>query len=353
MQTYNGGEAIKPIVIDGLTEGTDYVVTYENNVNAGTATAKITGIGNYAGSEVEKTFTIQPATLPEIGAIAVQTYNGGEAIKPIVINGLTEDKDYKVVYTNNTGVGTATATITGIGNYAGTVIVTFNIAPATEPGPQMVTPQTEAEAKPAGKTAPAEVVVSDGYGHARPYDMYNAASEALQDSIRMYHATTVDEAIDWEAMQPDEILLRLTRILHLRAERIAAFRKAGVQWIVFIMDDAVLVIPVTALADGADYEFILEPDLQQEERYHAAMRVNGMERDELPSDTLAGLAARDGMPVDAMLFLPEGTTDETALETRPLTLSFIDEDDLDQTMTAYVMPVEVRCSFRDGTNSET
>ena len=272
----------------------------------------------------------------------MQTYNGGKEIKPIAIEGLTEDKDYKVVYTNNTGVGTATATITGIGNYAGTVIVTFNIAPATEP-----------EAKPAGKTAPAEVVVSDGYGHARPYDMYNAASEALQGSIRMYHATTVDEAIDWEAMQPDEILLRLTRILHLRAERIAAFRKAGVQWIVFIMDDAVLVIPVTALADGADYEFILEPDLQQEGRYHAAMRVNGTERDELPSDTLAGLAARDGMPVDAMLFSPEGTTDETALETRPLTLSFIDEDGLDQTMTAYVMPVEVRCSFRDGSNSET
>lgn len=46
-----------------LTEGTDYTVTYTNNVNAGTATVTITGIGCYMDS-VERTFTIAKA-VPE------------------------------------------------------------------------------------------------------------------------------------------------------------------------------------------------------------------------------------------------------------------------------------------------
>ncbi len=43
-----------------LTEGTDYTVTYKDNVNAGTATVTITGIGYYMDS-VERTFTISKA----------------------------------------------------------------------------------------------------------------------------------------------------------------------------------------------------------------------------------------------------------------------------------------------------
>lgn len=43
-----------------LTEGTDYTVTYKDNVNAGTATVTITGIGCYTDS-VARTFTIDKA----------------------------------------------------------------------------------------------------------------------------------------------------------------------------------------------------------------------------------------------------------------------------------------------------
>ena len=64
--TYSGKAQTPPIVIrDGdvtLTQGTDYTVSYENNVNAGenTAIARITGRGNYTGA-VQKTFTIRKA----------------------------------------------------------------------------------------------------------------------------------------------------------------------------------------------------------------------------------------------------------------------------------------------------
>jgi hypothetical protein len=60
-QVYTGS-AIEPeiTVSDGektLVKGTDYLVTYADNTNVGTAKAIITGIGNYSGI-IEKTFAI-------------------------------------------------------------------------------------------------------------------------------------------------------------------------------------------------------------------------------------------------------------------------------------------------------
>ena len=46
-----------------LKEGTEYTMTYTNNIKAGTATVSITGIGNYCDS-VSKTFTIEQANNP-------------------------------------------------------------------------------------------------------------------------------------------------------------------------------------------------------------------------------------------------------------------------------------------------
>lgn len=54
---YDGTEKRKTIT-SSLTENVDYVVSYANNVNAGTATLYITGMGNYTGV-ITKTFTIE------------------------------------------------------------------------------------------------------------------------------------------------------------------------------------------------------------------------------------------------------------------------------------------------------
>ena len=71
--TYSGRAATPtPTVRLGtrtLTNGTDYTVAYRNNVNAGTATATITGKGNYVGT-LSRNFSIYKATL-------VATYAGG------------------------------------------------------------------------------------------------------------------------------------------------------------------------------------------------------------------------------------------------------------------------------------
>ena len=67
-QTYTyTGAAIKPAVTvkygkTKLKKGTDYTVSYKNNVDAGTATVKVKGKGKYTGSK-KVTFTIEPAKL--------------------------------------------------------------------------------------------------------------------------------------------------------------------------------------------------------------------------------------------------------------------------------------------------
>ena len=63
--TYTGSAKTPSVTVkDGdytLVEDKDYTVTYSNNTNAGTATATVTGKGNYTGS-VSKNFTINKAS---------------------------------------------------------------------------------------------------------------------------------------------------------------------------------------------------------------------------------------------------------------------------------------------------
>ena len=113
----------------------DYTVTYTNNINAGTATVIITGIGNFEGTTTA-TFTIGKADAGgfDVEAIPDRTYTGG-AITPTVVVSfggivLRINIDYTVTYTNNVNAGTATVTVTGEGNFEGTTTATFIIGKA-------------------------------------------------------------------------------------------------------------------------------------------------------------------------------------------------------------------------------
>ena len=119
-----------------LTADTDYTVSYENNINAGTAKIIITGIGDHFTGSTEKTFTINSAEISgcTFAPIADVTYNT-KAHTPevtVAISGRTleADKDYDVAYTNNINAGTATVTVTGKGNFTGSANTTFTIAKA-------------------------------------------------------------------------------------------------------------------------------------------------------------------------------------------------------------------------------
>lgn len=119
-----------------LTAGNDYTVSYENNINAGTAKIIITGIGDHFTGSTEKTFTINSAEISgcTFAPIADVTYNT-EAHTPeatVAISGRTleADKDYTVSYASNVNAGTATVTVTGKGNFTGSANTTFTIAKA-------------------------------------------------------------------------------------------------------------------------------------------------------------------------------------------------------------------------------
>lgn len=116
-----------------LTAGNDYTVSYENNINAGTAKIIITGIGDHFTGLTEKTFTINSAEISgcTFAPIADVTYNT-KAHTPevtVAISGRTleADKDYTVSYDSNVNAGTATVTVTGKGNFTGTASKTFTI----------------------------------------------------------------------------------------------------------------------------------------------------------------------------------------------------------------------------------
>ena len=132
------GYAIQPTVTlkDGnttLVNGTDYTLTFSNNIGVGIATVVASGKGNYSGS-ISKTFTIGSNSISDCTmTISPTSFDyTGYAIQPTVTikNGstaLVNGTDYTLSYSNNTKVGTATVTAAGKGIYSGTVSKTYTI----------------------------------------------------------------------------------------------------------------------------------------------------------------------------------------------------------------------------------
>lgn len=107
-----------------LKEGSDYNVTYSDNINTGTATAIVTGIGAYSGTK-KVTFTIEPKKIssPTFDGLKPEYTYTGQKVEPefALMDGDTviPSSEYEVSYSDNTEVGTAAVTITDVmgGNY--------------------------------------------------------------------------------------------------------------------------------------------------------------------------------------------------------------------------------------------
>ena len=136
-QTYTGNSisALPVITYNGatLTKDVDYTLSYSNNINVGTATITITGKGNFKGT-TSKTFSISARAMTDtsVANVSSQTYTGNviSPLPTITYNNKTlkKDTDYTLSYSDNINVGTATITITGKGNFAGTTSKTFSIS---------------------------------------------------------------------------------------------------------------------------------------------------------------------------------------------------------------------------------
>ena len=129
-----------------VTSGSELTFTIDTakaNLGKGrhTLTAKFVGSQNMAAqAETVQVYIRQAAIARADVAVAGESFiYTGSPITPAVSvtlkNGtqLMKDRDYTLAYTNHTNAGTATVTVTGIGNYIGTAKKTFVISKAKAP----------------------------------------------------------------------------------------------------------------------------------------------------------------------------------------------------------------------------
>ncbi len=129
---YNGTAQTPAIKASSFQKGTDYTVSYSNNVNVGKATLKVRGCRMVKGS-VTKTFSIVPKTLE---AAEVETddavYNGAVQEPNVQVSGLIKGKDYEVYRSDSDryiNAGTYTIILRGINNYTGDLNTSYVIQP--------------------------------------------------------------------------------------------------------------------------------------------------------------------------------------------------------------------------------
>lgn len=170
----------------GTWAGETPVLSYENNVNVGTATAKMT----VGGATASTTFKINPATITsDMITLSPEnaTYTGGTFFPQVTVtfNGATllEDTDYTLSWDKSgfTNADIYTVTITGMGNFEGTKNAVFSINPA--------------EIKGAVVTLDQNTFVYDGQSH-KP------------TAIVTFNGDTLTEGVDYEVyyLSSDQIM---------------------------------------------------------------------------------------------------------------------------------------------------
>lgn len=132
------------LVVDTeAVEGKDYQLEYSNNIEEGTATVKVVGIGDAKGTVLTYTYHIEKQhgwnrfsvtghkDGDDLGAVE---YTGSEVRYPIsnvtdkTGKVLSEGTDYKLVYSDNTKPGVANVQIIGLNDYDGcTLSFTYTI----------------------------------------------------------------------------------------------------------------------------------------------------------------------------------------------------------------------------------
>ena len=145
-KVYDGEALTAGATIEGLVGGeTATAQTQGSQTEVGSSANTVSGItwdtakkGNYyIAAQNDGTLTVTPKGIAQmtVGSLPDVTYNGeSQQQKPVVKDGdkvLAEGVDYELTYSENTtDAGTVTVTVTGKGNYAGSVDVEYRITPA-------------------------------------------------------------------------------------------------------------------------------------------------------------------------------------------------------------------------------
>lgn len=141
---YTGEQIVPEVTVtwngNSLELGTDYTVSYVENLKPGTAVYTVNFCGNFAGT-VQKSFLIAARDISgeaAVSAISWATYTG-DAILPVPSvtwegGQLTAGVDYVLSYGENLNAGEGSVTVTFCGCFAGRLQRTFRIARAAAVG---------------------------------------------------------------------------------------------------------------------------------------------------------------------------------------------------------------------------
>ena len=137
---YTGEELRPAVAVMHGTQSLDpsyYEVSYENNVDAGTAYVTVTGQNGVTGS-ISGQFRIYPAALVKLGckvspAELYQPSDGSPKTTAVTVKAgdktLEEGRDYTLIFHNNILPGRAYVRVVGVGNYKSSLIREFYIRP--------------------------------------------------------------------------------------------------------------------------------------------------------------------------------------------------------------------------------
>ena len=218
-----------------LVEGTDYTVSYQNNVKAGKATIVFTGIGGYKGT-LKKTYVIKPYDIKadqsqaetaerKIIITLDDSYGyakGGCKPEPVVTfrgTTLTKGTDYTLAYKNNSAVNggdnpkkVPTVTVTGKGSFTGKATAVYKITKTELSGLSMKAADKVWQKKAGVYATKIEIVDVDGKKltagkdyEKTPVYTYEAETKLADDTVRK-----AGEVIQKKDIIPAGTLLRAT-----------------------------------------------------------------------------------------------------------------------------------------------
>ncbi|MGN1419932.1 MAG: fibronectin type III domain-containing protein [Eubacterium sp.] len=131
---YTGDDMQAPKAsLQGLTYGTDYIISYPAYDGAGEYYSVIQGVGKYTGVIFAK-YQIDPIDINTLGVSLSYTtafYNGKPQQPKAVFTGAPGEVEYYIEEEPQTEIGVYPITIVGEGSYTGTVILSYEIRVGT------------------------------------------------------------------------------------------------------------------------------------------------------------------------------------------------------------------------------
>ena len=260
---YAGSNTAKPVpvVVSAadptvtLSEGTDYTVSYESWDQLGTATATVTGIGAYEGSENIFHYTVLPAFEGELSSEVVTNdlvhpYRPTVTVRDVATHAtLVEDTDYRLEYVDPTGFDAAKVDVIGLGNYIGNELsLDFTIVPGLARIPAQYSIIADSLATPTVGAYRTEMAVlhNGNYSDSLECPGYSALLDF--GTIRHLEAVGVSPRVGF-------------------ANRLKSFRIRGsndlVSWTVVhtnvlaVTEKELNIFKLNAVENGADYRYIV------------------------------------------------------------------------------------------------